>query len=336
MIITDSGSTIEREEYRDENELQELIYNRPELISDDNSELTSIMREVNTRAGRIDILDITDSGIITIVEVKLARNPQSRREVLAQIFDYISELSSYSYYQLNDATNNALEKAIESFENYDELRRLIEVNLKNGIVRLIIAVDESNEGLKRLAEFVARHTDFRIDLVEVKKYKNGDNYLYGSNVVVESNSQTITNRSEGRPVNINPLLKRVTTAWEASGKKPIIGRKESSYSQLFVENWPKALHYEFTIMRNKPIIYVRLDNELHADAPLTDKISNIMKTFEGREICGHKIQARPYRRSGSGMVLSVALGEDEIDLACETMEELITLTKSTIDDYVAK
>ena len=102
MIITDSGSTIEQEEYKDEDELQDLIFKHPELISEENSELTSIMREVGTRAGRIDVLDIAENGIITIVEVKLARNPQSRREVLAQIFDYISELSNYSYYEFRN------------------------------------------------------------------------------------------------------------------------------------------------------------------------------------------------------------------------------------------
>ena len=61
------------------------------------------------------------------MEVKLARNPQSRREVLAKIFDYISELSNYSYYELNDVTNGALEKVISSFDNYAELPSLLKI-----------------------------------------------------------------------------------------------------------------------------------------------------------------------------------------------------------------
>ena len=332
MIITDSGSTIEQKEYKDEDELQELIFKHPELVGEENSELTSIMREVSTHAGRIDVLDIAENGIITIVEVKLARNPQSRREVLAQIFDYISELSSYSYYELNDATNGALEKTISSFDNYAELPRLIEDNLKNGIVRLIIAVDESNDGLKRLAEFVARHTDFRIDLVEVKKYLNGENYFYGSNMVVQSSYQTAAERSSrGSNPNTNPLLKAANEAWDASGNLPPVGRKDSTFRQLLVDGWPNTLHYEFTITRNQPILYVRLDNEMYSSNPLTDKVSEVMKGFEGREVCGRKIQVKPFRRNGSGAVLYVALREDEINLSTEVMKELIRLTKDEVN-----
>ena len=327
MIITETGSTIEQKEYKDEDELQELIYKHPELISEENTELTSIMREVSTRAGRIDVLDIAENGIITIVEVKLARNPQSRREVLAQIFDYISELSNYSYYELNDATNGTLEKVISSFDNYAELPRLIEDNLKNGIVRLIIAVDESNDGLKRLAEFVARHTDFRIDLVEIKKYLNGNNYFYGSNAVVQSSYQTTAERSRGNTAGTNPLLKAANELWDASGNLPIISRKDSSFRQLHVDGWPRSLHYEFTITRNQPILYVRLDNEMYASDPLTDKVSETMKKYEGKEVCGRKIQLRPYRKNGTGAVLYIALREDEVNLSSDVMKELIALTK---------
>lgn len=335
MIITETGSTIEQKEYKDEDELQELIYKHPELISEENTELTSIMREVSTRAGRIDVLDIAENGIITIVEVKLARNPQSRREVLAQIFDYISELSNYSYYELNDATNGMLEKVISSFDNYAELPRLIEDNLKNGIVRLIIAVDESNDGLKRLAEFVARHTDFRIDLVEIKKYLNGDNYFYGSNAVVQSSYQTTAERSRGNAAGTNPLLKAANELWDASGNLPIISRKDSSFRQLHVDGWPKSLHYEFTITRNQPILYVRLDNEMYVSDPLADKVSETMKKYEGKEVCGRKIQLRPYRKNGTGAVLYIALREDEVNLSSDVMKELIALTKDEVSKCFA-
>ena len=116
----------------------------------------------------------------------------------------------------------------------------------------------------------------------------------------------------------------------ASGNTPIISRKDSSFRQLHVDGWPRPLHYEFTITRNQPILYVRLDNEMYASDPLTDKVSEVMKSFEGREICGRKIQARPYRKNGTGAVLYIALREDEINLSTEVMQELIKLTKDEI------
>ena len=85
--------------YIDEYELQELIAEKPALITDEENseELIFLKREVHLKAtGKIDVLMMSPAGIITVVEVKLAKNAESRREVLAQIFDYVSTLSEYS------------------------------------------------------------------------------------------------------------------------------------------------------------------------------------------------------------------------------------------------
>lgn len=56
----------------------------------------SLCRELNTMAGPIDNLLITPSGLPIIVECKLWRNPEGRREVVGQILDYAKELSRWS------------------------------------------------------------------------------------------------------------------------------------------------------------------------------------------------------------------------------------------------
>ena len=56
----------------------------------------SVCRELNTMAGPIDNLLITPSGLPIIVECKLWRNPEGRREVVGQILDYAKELSRWS------------------------------------------------------------------------------------------------------------------------------------------------------------------------------------------------------------------------------------------------
>lgn len=91
-----------------------------------------MIRELGTKAGRVDVLMLTASGVPTLVEVKLTRNSQSRREVLAQILDYISELTNYSYYELDKAAHGTLGKIVDGFENNVELPRIIE---ENGMVR---------------------------------------------------------------------------------------------------------------------------------------------------------------------------------------------------------
>jgi len=48
--------------------------------------------ELNTPAGPIDNFMVTPSGLPVLVECKLWRNPEARREVVSQILDYAKEL----------------------------------------------------------------------------------------------------------------------------------------------------------------------------------------------------------------------------------------------------
>jgi hypothetical protein len=55
-----------------------------------------ICTELKTPAGPIDIFMVTPSGLPVLVECKLWRNPEGRREVIGQILDYAKELSRWS------------------------------------------------------------------------------------------------------------------------------------------------------------------------------------------------------------------------------------------------
>ncbi|MFC7737568.1 hypothetical protein ACFQX4_17360 [Roseomonas sp. GCM10028921] len=52
-----------------------------------------VCRELATPAGPIDAVFVNRHGALTIVECKLWRNPQARREVVGQILDYAKELA---------------------------------------------------------------------------------------------------------------------------------------------------------------------------------------------------------------------------------------------------
>ena len=56
----------------------------------------AICTELNTLAGPIDNFMVTPSGLPVLVECKLWRNPEARREVVSQILDYAKELSRWS------------------------------------------------------------------------------------------------------------------------------------------------------------------------------------------------------------------------------------------------
>lgn len=82
----------------DESYLQELLREHPELlpareIRSDVGRLLCIGREVGVSSGSIDNLYLSTAGYPVIVETKLWRNPEARREVLAQVLDYIKDIA---------------------------------------------------------------------------------------------------------------------------------------------------------------------------------------------------------------------------------------------------
>lgn len=77
----------------DEAWLQRLIMDHPSLLPVDQIEpaftnLVPICTELQTPSGFVDNLFVTPTGNLALIECKLWRNPEARREVVGQIIDY--------------------------------------------------------------------------------------------------------------------------------------------------------------------------------------------------------------------------------------------------------
>ena len=90
----------------DEKWLQEKIYEHIELLTVtdpvyDHIKIVPLCREFSLHDGIrtvfLDILAISETGRLILVECKLWKNPQARREVLSQIIEYASLLQLLSY-----------------------------------------------------------------------------------------------------------------------------------------------------------------------------------------------------------------------------------------------
>ena len=82
--------------------LQQLAFEHPGILPIGDfepgfGELCAVAREVPCAHGYIDNLYITGTGEIVVAECKLWRNPQARREVVAQALDYVAALTQLSY-----------------------------------------------------------------------------------------------------------------------------------------------------------------------------------------------------------------------------------------------
>jgi hypothetical protein len=65
--------------------------------------LVPIGMEMETPAGYVDNVFITMEGNIVFAECKLWRNPEARRQVVAQVIDYAQSISRWSYEDLDTA-----------------------------------------------------------------------------------------------------------------------------------------------------------------------------------------------------------------------------------------
>lgn len=173
--------------------LQELIFKNPQLLPIEDIEsgfspLISIGREINTAVGPIDNLFISPDGYITIVETKLWRNPEAKREVVGQILDYAKELTAWNYSLLDkeirkrNTSAKGILDMIKENEFIDELDEKIVIdnidrNLKRGRLLLLIVGDGVRESVEDMVEYLSNSAQllFTLGLIEIQVYKSVEN-----------------------------------------------------------------------------------------------------------------------------------------------------------------
>ena len=158
-----------------EDALQYLMEQYPQLIpgkqispsSDDPPRFILLRREMPIGSWLLDHLYVDQRGVLTLVETKLAQNPESRREVIGQIMEYATNAfeawgegkiraTASDYYRsqgknLDETLIN--EFSSESFD-VDLFWQLVEENLRRKRIRLIIAGDQLRPEVRRMIEFI--------------------------------------------------------------------------------------------------------------------------------------------------------------------------------------
>ncbi len=179
LIRQGDGSWLEPADagYALESELQGILASHPELIPGV-SAAARTCREFQSEAGPADIVVVDWTGELTLVECKLASNPQIRREVVGQMFDYASRLWKMDVdefaTQWRTRTSRPLDPddAAEGFS----LRDSFAMNLAEGRFRIVLAVDRINPPLKRMIEYpnVMAGPATSVIAVEYSRLKQGE------------------------------------------------------------------------------------------------------------------------------------------------------------------
>lgn len=171
----------------DERWLQQLIMQHPSLLPIDQIEpaitpLVPICEELPLKAGFLDNLLATPNGDLVLIECKLWRNPEARREVMGQIIHYASEMSSWNYQTLQKAidvtkplgpekgSTRNLYELVSARSELDEATFVDAVsrNLRRGRFLLLIVGDGIREGVEMMAEFLQQFAGIRFTLALVE------------------------------------------------------------------------------------------------------------------------------------------------------------------------
>lgn len=188
---------------RSENIIRDMVFANPSMlpvaaIDPGFGPLVSVARELNVPGvGRIDALLVDHRGRLVIVEAKLWRNPQARREVVGQILDYARALARWTYEDLQREVSSATKRhgnvvfdlVREAGGESDEARFVDQVSrdLRAGRFLLLIVGDGITEGTQRIGEFLADHAGLAFDfgLIEVAQYRFHDPRLGSDRLIVQ-------------------------------------------------------------------------------------------------------------------------------------------------------
>jgi len=172
--------------------LQEKLHLFPDILPLDELDPSfrnsiSLCREMSVASGRIDNLYLSPTGHLTLVETKLFRNPQARREVVGQIIDYAKDLSRWTFIDLDAAVRVAnrssgrhetgimellSQEDLMDVDNEAHMINAIDRGLRRGEMLLLVVGDGIHESVEDMAEYiqVAPQLRFGLGLVELQLY----------------------------------------------------------------------------------------------------------------------------------------------------------------------
>lgn len=182
--------------------LHTLVENAPHLLPlAGTPRLIVLGREVQLGSGRADLLAIEPNGRLAIIEIKLARNAEARRAVIAQVLAYAAYLWGMDmatleheilYKHLHDRGYKSLIHALQSNDqegsfDTETFAAQIASYLKLGHFRLVFVLDEAPEELLRLVNYLETVSEqLVIDVITLSSYSvNGSHILVPQRVEAE-------------------------------------------------------------------------------------------------------------------------------------------------------
>jgi hypothetical protein len=186
-----SIETLVPERFDLETTLQQMLADHPELalagtVDDESMTIWTIGEEVSTAAGSIDLLLLDSTARLWVVETKLARNPDVKKQVVGQVLGYASCVAEWSADQLLACAAEYLAQrglniealTDENDSDPDTLLQTAADRAADGDLACLVAVDEIPGELQRLVEFVNRNARFELLALKIEVARHADRRLF--------------------------------------------------------------------------------------------------------------------------------------------------------------
>ena len=175
------------ESFPNEDTLHTLVENAPEMLPLSGSpRLVILGREVQLGSGSADLVAVETSGRPVVIEIKLGKNAEARRAVVAQLLAYASHLHGMTPGQAEEGplrkhlSNAGFSTVLDAVKATDqeraidesEFQRVLATSLDEGNFRLVLVLDEVPMELPRLVGYLETISDrITIDLITISVFK---------------------------------------------------------------------------------------------------------------------------------------------------------------------
>jgi len=186
---------VEKRYYDDEAHLQNLLTDDVNTLPLDeigyDTKFVTIGKEVGLQNGSLDVLAVSPQGHIALIETKLEKNPEVKRTVVGQILGYAAYLWNKSYEDIENSCFNKFlsqqkvnfsgslfeyvkEKSADDSITETEFKEGLEKRLRLGSFTLLIVVDQVNQELRDIANYLNDRTGQEIDFYVIEMELVGD------------------------------------------------------------------------------------------------------------------------------------------------------------------
>jgi hypothetical protein len=175
-----------------EEKLHDLVESSPELLPLSGSPSMVVLgREVPLGPGYADLLAVEPDGRLVVIEIKLRKNAETRRAVVAQILTYAAYLKGLDVVELERALRPQLERAearsiLDVVRKSDQSQEVEEAEFSQGLAeslaggafRLVLVLDEAPSELVQLVGYLEGiSSGVILDLITVAAYEAGSERL---------------------------------------------------------------------------------------------------------------------------------------------------------------